>query len=205
MRPIRWPSPLVRGGREEGEAVGGRESLGGCPPLSGRYQTLKRLCRTTFFLPSPLRYFSLFFESLGKGGVKGDAMKKIILALALVLVCSHPAGRRNCHRARRPAHAAAQRPRVIGATPGKPFLWLVPATGRAARLSSLGFAGGSRPGCQDRDRERGGGEGRRVRVELRVTNRLGEARRKVKIVAGAGKLALTPPWAGTPGTPSARW
>jgi alpha-galactosidase len=85
-------------------------------------------------------------------------------------------------------------PRVIGASPGKPFLLLIPATGepplvyRADHLPA-GLSVDARSGIISGSVTVEGA----YQVELTVTNRLGEARRKLKIVIGPGQLALTPP------------
>jgi len=91
-----------------------------------------------------------------------------------------------------PAEPAIHGPRVVGTTPGRPFVFLVPATGEGPLEFSaeglpagLGLAGGVISGAVR-------AAGTSV-ATLRVKGPKGEARRKLKIVAGSGKLALTPP------------
>jgi len=110
------------------------------------------------------------------------------------------------------ARPAIHGPRIAGATPGRPFLFLIPATGEgplvfAARnlppglsldpktgIISGALAGGAPPASA----------GRTV-VELSVKGARGQASRKLLIVGGFHKLALTPPlgwnswnvWAGS--------
>lgn len=85
-------------------------------------------------------------------------------------------------------------PRVVGCTSGKPFLFLVPATGEqpltyaASRLprglaldAKTGIISGVSPGPGQ------------YRVSLTVKSPKGKGQRNLTIVAGAHKLALTPP------------
>ena len=97
-------------------------------------------------------------------------------------------------------------PRVVGATPGKPFLFLVPATGdgplvyRAGPLPA-GLKLDSRTGILSGALTKAG----TTAVTLTVTGPRGTAERILTVVGGAHKLALTPPlgwnswnvWAGS--------
>ena len=97
-----------------------------------------------------------------------------------------------------PAAAAAipaiHGPRVTGATPGRPFLFRIPATGAAP----LRFAARGLPAGLTIDPAsgiisgslRGGGE---WPVALEVRGPRGVARRELRIVGGADALARTPP------------
>ena len=85
-------------------------------------------------------------------------------------------------------------PRITGSTPGRPFLFLIPATGDKPLSYSakalpegltLDAATGVITGSLKQD-------GTTV-VELGVKNALGESRRSLTIVGGLHKLALTPP------------
>jgi alpha-galactosidase len=91
-------------------------------------------------------------------------------------------------------------PRVVGGTPGKPFLFKIPATGEEplrfhathlpAGLSldeSTGILSGSLHDAGSTD------------VQLQVSGPKGTATRSLTIVAGEHKLALTPPWVGIHG------
>jgi alpha-galactosidase len=85
-------------------------------------------------------------------------------------------------------------PRVIGASPGKPFLWKIPATGEG----TLSFAAKNLPRGLSLDAPTGIITGTiavagTTTVHLEVSSRLGHDSRDISIVAGKGKLALTPP------------
>lgn len=85
-------------------------------------------------------------------------------------------------------------PRVVGTTPGRPFLFLVPATGEAP----LRFAADALPPGLSLDPKSGTIRGAvtlpgQWRVRLRATNARGETTRILRIVAGEHQLALTPP------------
>lgn len=85
-------------------------------------------------------------------------------------------------------------PRIVGATPGRPFLFRIPATGAAP----LTFAAAHLPEGLSLDAATGiitgslKREGSTV-VELSVRGPRGVGRRKLTIVGGKDKLALTPP------------
>ncbi len=85
-------------------------------------------------------------------------------------------------------------PRITGATPGRPFLFLIPATGEpplsfSARGLPPGLALDSRTGIISGSlREPGQWV---ARVTVRAAN--GSASRRLTIVGGTHKLALTPP------------
>lgn len=85
-------------------------------------------------------------------------------------------------------------PSIVGAAPGKPFLFRIPATGSAP----LRFAAKSLPAGITLDPVTGILSGRlktagRTTSALTVSNALGKTSRSLVIVAGDGKLALTPP------------
>jgi len=85
-------------------------------------------------------------------------------------------------------------PRVVGTTPGKPFLFLIPATGEQPLLYSAknlpaGLSLDPRTGIITGSVEKEGAH----ELELTVSNKLGEAKRRLTIIAGTGKLAQTPP------------
>jgi alpha-galactosidase len=101
-----------------------------------------------------------------------------------------------------PAIAAAQSqdrpaihgPRVTGATPGRPFLWRIPATGKPP----LRFAARGLPAGLKLDPKTGIVSGAlrsagQTRVTLEVTGPAGRARRALIIVGGDDALARTPP------------
>jgi len=84
--------------------------------------------------------------------------------------------------------------RTVGATPGRPFLFLVPATGD----QPLTFSAQNLPEGLTLDPRTGiitgsvAKEGT-YQVDITVSNKLGQASRKITIIAGKGKLAQTPP------------
>ena len=85
-------------------------------------------------------------------------------------------------------------PRIAGATPHRPFLFLIPATGEAP----LTFAATNLPAGLKLDSDTGIISGALATmgetiVNLTVKNARGLASRKLKIVGGKHKLALTPP------------
>ncbi len=85
-------------------------------------------------------------------------------------------------------------PRIVGATPKRPFLFRIPATGEAP----LAFAAKGLPAGLTLDAQTGivsgalDAEGT-TEVELSVTGPKGTAARGLTIVGGEHKLALTPP------------
>ena len=85
-------------------------------------------------------------------------------------------------------------PRIVGTTPGRPLLFLIPATGQ----KPLTYAAEGLPQGLSLDPAKGiitgslAEEGE-FSVELHVENSLGHAKRKLTIVGGKHKLALTPP------------
>jgi alpha-galactosidase len=85
-------------------------------------------------------------------------------------------------------------PRITGGTPGRPFLFRIPATGDAP----LTFAATNLPAGLKLDAATGiitgsiAREGR-TNVTLTVTNARGRANGTLTIVGGAGAIALTPP------------
>ncbi|MCK9399111.1 MAG: NPCBM/NEW2 domain-containing protein [Bacteroidales bacterium] len=84
-------------------------------------------------------------------------------------------------------------PSVFGATPGRPFLYKIPVTGRKPVVYSVD----SLPAALQLDTKTGlitgitpdSGE---YKVNILVKNEIGEARKEFRIIAGQG-LALTPP------------
>lgn len=84
-------------------------------------------------------------------------------------------------------------PAVYGATPGKPFLYKVPVSGRRP----MSFAAQDLPGSLEIDIETGiiygkAPESGEYRVNILVKNAVGETSRVLKIITGQG-LVLTPP------------
>jgi alpha-galactosidase len=85
-------------------------------------------------------------------------------------------------------------PRVVGATPGRPFLFLIPATGQpplayAAKNLPPGLALDPKTGILAGSIQQAG----TYVAELAVRGPRGIGKRRLKIVAGERKLALTPP------------
>ncbi len=85
-------------------------------------------------------------------------------------------------------------PRIVGATPGRPFLFLIPATGEAP----LTYAADNLPPGLALDTATGIVSGSLLgigttQVKLIVRNAKGETSRTLTIVGGERKLALTPP------------
>lgn len=85
-------------------------------------------------------------------------------------------------------------PRIVGATPGNPFLFLVPATGEGP----LTFSANNLPAGLTMDKKTGIITGSLKQagttvVELTVRGLRGVAKRKLTVVGGQRKLALTPP------------
>jgi alpha-galactosidase len=85
-------------------------------------------------------------------------------------------------------------PRVTGGTPGRPFLFLIPATGEgpltfSAKNLPAGLALDSKTGIISGALERAG----RTEVQLTVTGPKGSATRPLTIAGSTDALALTPP------------
>jgi alpha-galactosidase len=99
-----------------------------------------------------------------------------------------------------PATPRINPPRITGGTPGRPFIFRIPATGEAP----LTFSARNLPAGLTLNPSTGvitgaiAGEGR-TEVEVTVTNARGTATRTLTIVGGRDALALTPPL-GTHGT-----
>lgn len=94
-------------------------------------------------------------------------------------------------REERPAIHGA---RIVGATPGKPFLFRIPATG----MGPLQFSANNLPAGVTLDPQTGILSGALAQagttdVALMVRGPKGRARRTLRIVCGANQLALTPP------------
>jgi alpha-galactosidase len=93
-----------------------------------------------------------------------------------------------------PAYPAIHGPRIVGTTPGKPFLFLIPATGEG----TLTFEAENLPEGLALDPATGIISGtlkteKETSVVLKVNASKGSATRKLTIVGGRNKLALTPP------------
>jgi len=93
-----------------------------------------------------------------------------------------------------PAAPRINPPRIIGGTPGRPFLFRIPATGEAP----LTFSARGLPAGLTLDAHTGIISGAITResrsdVNVTVTNAGGTATRTLTIVGGADALALTPP------------
>lgn len=91
-------------------------------------------------------------------------------------------------------HPAIHGPRIVGATPGRPFLFLVPATGEGPlTFSAHGLPSGltldGKTGILSGSLQSAG----TTPVALTVHGPRGTARRTLTIVGGDHKLALTPP------------
>ena len=85
-------------------------------------------------------------------------------------------------------------PSVVGASPRRPFLFLIPATGQAP----LTYAAAPLPGGLRLDPQTGVLSGRMTApgsfdVQIRVSNAQGTAERALTLVCGDGKIAQTPP------------
>ncbi len=85
-------------------------------------------------------------------------------------------------------------PRITGATPGHPFLFLIPATG----MGPLKYSAKGLPDGLELNPETGIITGSlkndgKWNVELTVSNSTGSVKRDLTIVGGRRKLALTPP------------
>jgi alpha-galactosidase len=93
-----------------------------------------------------------------------------------------------------PATPRINPPRITGGTPGRPFVFRIPATGEApltfaARNLPEGLVLDSKTGVITGAIARDG----RTDVEVSVTNARGRATRSLTIVGGKDALALTPP------------
>ena len=85
-------------------------------------------------------------------------------------------------------------PRIVGATPGRPFLFLIPATGKgpltySAKNLPKGLTLNSKTGIITGTIKSAGTH----TVDLTVRNAKAKSSRKLRIVSGKNKLALTPP------------
>src|SRR5262245_54447945 len=93
-----------------------------------------------------------------------------------------------------PAMPRINPPRITGGTPGRPFVFRIPATGDAP----LTFAASNLPAGLTLDASAGVISGRiaregRTEVTVTVTNARGRATSTLTVVGGADALALTPP------------
>jgi len=93
-----------------------------------------------------------------------------------------------------PPEPRINNPRIVGTTPGRPFLFLIPATGEGP----LEYAAENLPAGLSLDAKTGiiSGSVEQVgtfKVMLTVKGSRGQTSRELTLVAGAHKLALTPP------------
>jgi alpha-galactosidase len=93
-----------------------------------------------------------------------------------------------------PVKPSINGPRVVGSTPGRPFLFLIPTTGQgpftfSAKSLPPGLTLDSKTGIITGALQKAG----TTVVELRVRGPKGSDRRKLTIVGGEHRLALTPP------------
>jgi alpha-galactosidase len=129
-----------------------------------------------------------------RGG--GWYLEGVVLGtLVLMALSLAPAKGEDDHVVRRdPLPLRINGPRVVGTTPGRPFLFMIPATGQRP----LSFHVSNLPLGLALDPETGiitgsvASPGTYV-AEITVTGPAGAARRNLNIVAGVNKLALTPP------------
>ncbi|HUT56085.1 MAG TPA: putative Ig domain-containing protein [bacterium] len=119
--------------------------------------------------------------------------------LAMVVVAVALFARAGGDSAKEIAHGAPAQPmihgaRIVGSTPGRPFLFLVPATGEGP----LTFSAEGLPAGLTLDAKTGIISGSlqsdgTAKVKLTVSGPQGSLSRGLTIVGGRGKLALTPP------------
>ena len=119
--------------------------------------------------------------TLVPGGAKPEAFTLPVEPPRLVIPAADP-------------HPAIHGPRIVGATPGKPFLFLIPATGDGP----LTYSANKLPAGLRLDSNTGIVSGALARagttsVTLTVRGPRGAAKRTLTIVGGTHKLALTPP------------
>lgn len=92
------------------------------------------------------------------------------------------------------AAPAVNGPRAVGGTPGRPFLFRIPATGEGPlRYAATGLPAGLTLNAETGIISGTVREAGTTVVEVTVTGPRGTARRALTIVAGERKLALTPP------------
>jgi alpha-galactosidase len=85
-------------------------------------------------------------------------------------------------------------PRVVGATPGRPFLFLIPATGDAPlTFNATGLPDGLSLDAKTGIISGSIAEPGTTKVQLRMHSARGTATHELTIVGASGKLALTPP------------
>jgi len=85
-------------------------------------------------------------------------------------------------------------PRVVGCTPGRPFLFLIPATGDGPlKYAAEGLPDGLKVNAQSGIIDGAVATAGEYDVTLKVTGAKGETSRRLWILAGEHKLAQTPP------------
>jgi alpha-galactosidase len=146
------------------------------------------------------RYMSLFVDNAGDSSRDDDAN----WAGAMILMASGAKSKPETFKIDiEPAppiatavstRTAIHGPRITGSTPGRPFLFLIPATGSGP----LTFSAKNLPGGLQLDKDTGIISGSlkqagTTTVELTVRGPQGSASREFTIVGGDHKLALTPP------------
>ena len=93
-----------------------------------------------------------------------------------------------------PTAPAIHGPRVVGSTPGRPFLFTIPATGeKPLQFSAKGLPDGLALDAATGQITGSLAQDGATNVELTVRNAWGTAKRTLTIVGGKHKLALTPP------------
>ena len=145
-------------------------------------------------------YMSLFVDNAGDGSRDDDAN----WGGAMILMASHAKSKPETFKvdiepAPPIASAVSAKPaihgaRITGSTPGRPFLFLIPATGAGL----LTFSAKHLPAGLRLDKDTGIISGAlkepgTTTVELTVRGPQGSASRELTIVGGNRKLALTPP------------
>ena len=124
--------------------------------------------------------------------------RRIVVVLALA-ACGYAVGEAAIAPYNPAPEPAIHGPRIVGTTPGRPFIFLIPATGEAP----LTFSAEKLPKGLELNADTGiitgsVSEPGTSLVRLQVKGPRGEASRSLKIVAEAGKLALTPPMGWNP-------
>ncbi len=118
----------------------------------------------------------------------------VSLALALTIGAAAPLAGEPVIASGDPPQPMIHGPRIVGSTPGRPFLFLIPATGQGRLHFSAedlppGLSLDSKTGIITGSLEKDG----IYVVKLIVSGPAGTASRNLNIVGGRDKLALTPP------------